>query len=253
MPKFIDHPSDSRVKAIIVADSGVGKTASLASLANAGYRLRILDFDNGLDILRNYVEPDAMDNIHYRTFNTEDPKSPDEAARMAVHWKSTSNFECEDLGPISETGSKDVLVLATASSFGHCVEEFEMKKHKDGRKGNWEAQKTVARFLQYLAGPNVPCNVIVNTHYRLVENEQTGQMKAYPEVVGRVLAMKVGRHFNNLWRIDIKRVEKQQVRMLKTGSDAYMALKCSAPNAVKTEEPLDLADIFNRMTSKKGN
>ena len=128
-----------------------------------------------------------------------------------------------------------------------------MKKHKDGRKGNWEAQKTVARFLQYLAGPNVPCNVIVNTHYRLVEYEQTGQMKAYPEVVGRVLAMKVGRHFNNLWRIDIKRVEKQQVRMLKTGSDAYMALTCSAPNAVKTEEPLDLADIFNRMTSKKGN
>ena len=105
MPKFIDHPSDSRVKAIIVADSGVGKTASLASLANAGYHLRILDFDNGLAILRNYVEPDAMDNIHYRTFNTEDPKSPDEAARMAVHWKSTSNFECEDLGPISETGS----------------------------------------------------------------------------------------------------------------------------------------------------
>ena len=253
MPNFIEHPSDSRVKAIIVGDSGVGKTAALASLANAGYRLRILDFDNGLDILRNYVDEEALSNIHYRTFDMDDPKTPDEAARMTLHWKSTSNFECEDLGPISETGSKDVLVLDTASSFGHCVEEFEMKKHKDGRKGNWEAQKTAARLHQYIAGPKVPCNVIVNTHYRIVENEQTGQMKAYPEVVGRVLAMKIGRHFNNLWRLDIKRVEKEQVRQIRTDSDAFMALKCSAPNVIGLNEPLDLASIFNRMTSKKGN
>ena len=78
-------------------------------------------------------------------------------------------------------------------------------------------------------------------------------MKAYPEVVGRVLAMKIGRHFNNVWRVDIKRVEKEQVRQIRTDSDAFMALKCSAPNVIGLNEPLDLASIFNRMTSKKGN
>ena len=50
MTSFKDHISTQRAKLMIVGDSGSGKTASLASLANAGYNVRILDFDDGLDI-----------------------------------------------------------------------------------------------------------------------------------------------------------------------------------------------------------
>ena len=239
--KFSEHPAGSRIKAMIVGDSGAGQTTALASLANAGYKLRILDFDSGLDILRHYVnDPDSMD---YHTFDVHDPMAPDKAAAMAMNW--------EGLGPIAETGPNDVLVLDTATTFGQCLETLEAKKNKDGRKSSWEAQKKANHLLQFLTGPSVPCNVIVNTHYRLVENEITGQMKAYPEVVGRKLALTVGRLFNNIWRLVTKRVDKEEVRVLLTQSDSYMTLKCSAPTVIEAEEPLDLADIFNRM--KEGN
>lgn len=238
--KFSEHPASSRIKVMIIGDSGSGKTTALASLANAGYKLRILDFDSGLDILHHYLE--EPDNVNYHTFDVHDPTSPDKAAAMTLNW--------EGLGPIAETGPNDVLVLDTATAFGQCIESFEAKKNKDGRKSSWEAQKKANHFLQFLTGPSVPCNVIVNTHYRLVENEVTGQMKAYPEVVGRALALNVGRLFNNIWRLAVKRVVKEEARVLLTQADSFMTLKCSAPTVIETEEPLDLADIFNRMKGK---
>jgi hypothetical protein len=75
-------------------------------------------------------------------------------------------------------------------------------------------------------------------------------MKAYPEVVGRALALNVGRLFNNIWRLAVKRVVKEEARVLLTQADSFMTLKCSAPTVIETEEPLDLADIFNRMKGK---
>ena len=38
-----------------MGDSGTGKTEALCSLVLAGYKLRILDLDNGLDIVKSYL------------------------------------------------------------------------------------------------------------------------------------------------------------------------------------------------------
>jgi Tfp pilus assembly pilus retraction ATPase PilT len=51
MPSMLDHESNELVKILVAADSGSGKTGSLASLVDAGFNLRILDFDNGLSVL----------------------------------------------------------------------------------------------------------------------------------------------------------------------------------------------------------
>jgi hypothetical protein len=45
---MLEHESNSIVKAMLAADSGSGKTGALACLVDAGFNLRILDFDNGL-------------------------------------------------------------------------------------------------------------------------------------------------------------------------------------------------------------
>ena len=50
MASIKNHTSVDVTKLLLVGDSGSGKTASLATLANAGYKLRILDYDNGLDL-----------------------------------------------------------------------------------------------------------------------------------------------------------------------------------------------------------
>ena len=54
------------VKMLYVGTSGTGKTGSLASLVAAGYKLRVLDLDNGVGTLINYVKkysPELLDNI----------------------------------------------------------------------------------------------------------------------------------------------------------------------------------------------
>lgn len=55
MPKLSAHQSAKITKMILIGDSGTGKTGALTSLAEAGYNLRILDLDNGLDVLVNYL------------------------------------------------------------------------------------------------------------------------------------------------------------------------------------------------------
>ena len=55
MASIRNHRASEVTKLLLVGDSGSGKTSSLASLANAGYNLRILDFDDGLAILPEYL------------------------------------------------------------------------------------------------------------------------------------------------------------------------------------------------------
>ena len=72
MPSLKDHHSADTTKLLFVGDSGAGKTGALASLAAAGYKIRILDLDNGVDVLRDLLTSskypkDAVGNVDYVT------------------------------------------------------------------------------------------------------------------------------------------------------------------------------------------
>ena len=72
MPALKDHHSSSTTKLLFVGDSGAGKTGALASLADAGYKIRILDLDNGVDVLRDLLtsgkySKSAIENVDYVT------------------------------------------------------------------------------------------------------------------------------------------------------------------------------------------
>ena len=56
MPSMDQHESNHLVKIMIAADSGSGKTGSLAALVEAGFNVRVLDFDNGLSVLKGYTK-----------------------------------------------------------------------------------------------------------------------------------------------------------------------------------------------------
>lgn len=55
MPPLTAHQSGKTTKLLFIGDSGAGKSGALASLASEGYNLRILDLDNGLDVLKNLL------------------------------------------------------------------------------------------------------------------------------------------------------------------------------------------------------
>src|SRR6185369_4873204 len=77
MPSLSSHHSSETTKLLFIGDSSSGKTGALASLAAAGYKLRILDFDNGIDVLKHWLthpnssylktNPSCLDNVHYVT------------------------------------------------------------------------------------------------------------------------------------------------------------------------------------------
>src|SRR5262245_11864593 len=79
MPSLSQHKSASLVKVLLVGDAKSGKTGSLVSLVKAGYKLRILDYDNLLDILAKLVAeqcPERIDNVEYRTLRDRRKASP---------------------------------------------------------------------------------------------------------------------------------------------------------------------------------
>lgn len=63
MPNLNEQEAIQSIKLLNMADSGAGKTSALAALANAGYKLRIVDFDNGHQPLVNLVDKDKRENV----------------------------------------------------------------------------------------------------------------------------------------------------------------------------------------------
>ena len=162
MPLISSHQSTTVTKLLFVGDSGSGKTGALASLAAEGYKLRIIDTDNGLDILRSYAtepkspyvlrNPRIAENISYVTL-TEKMRVLNSRAvpstatvwprllSMLDHWriaapklKPTDPTICEeDLGKVTSWGSNEVLVLDTLTSISQAA--FNYHCSMNGRLG----------------------------------------------------------------------------------------------------------------------
>ena len=247
MASIKNHQSTDVTKLLLVGDSGSGKTASLAQLANAGYNLRILDYDDGLAILPEFLNPDAVNNVSYVTL--KDPIGKADSFRRGVNLISNWKDEQEDFGPVSKWTSKDVLVIDSltlmceAALRGALV--FNNKKPTDqASQPEWgTAARDVQHIIQYITGAEVPCNVVVTTHMQYMEGD-LGVSKAYPTSVGSKLSTKLGRYFNCVCRIDTRSSSKGVERTLRTVSDHRMDLKVTAPKLLEPNTELDLAKLF---------
>ena len=102
MANISKHKSTSVTKLLLCGDSGSGKTSALASLANAGKKLRILDYDDGLDILPEFLKPDVVKNVSYVTLRDSlgQADSFRRGARLLSHWKDGEGGlrSCERMG-----------------------------------------------------------------------------------------------------------------------------------------------------------
>jgi len=88
---------------------------------------------------------------------------------------------------------------------------------------------------------SIPCNVIVNCHIALVDDEE-GTSRGYPASVGNKLGPKIGGYFNTILRAKAK--GKQ--RLIYTQDGGLIELKTSAPGAVAPTYPIEtgLASYF---------
>lgn len=269
MPSLSSHHSSATTKLLLIGDSGGGKTGALASLAQADYNLRIIDCDNGIDILANLLKgTPAIERVIYETVTEKmriNPQGKPEVAGIADAWPRATRLltrwktEDGDLGPLESWTSKDVLVIDSLTMFSRWAMNAILQLNKRLNEAPWqsdwgEAQKLVEDVLALLYSDAVPCNVIVNCHITYIGRQieslddkgkvvtREEDVRAYPLSLGRALSPKIGRYFNNA----LLARSLGGTRALYTNTQGLVELKTAAPRSVKSSYPIEtgLAKFF---------
>lgn len=263
MPSLADHQSNDFTKVLLLGDAKSGKTGSLVSLVKAGYKLRILDLDNLLDILSFLVKkecPDKLGNVEFRTLRDKrkmgaagplidgTPKAFVETIKMLDHWKYKDGETQVDLGKPSEWGPDCILVLDSLSRFCDAAYDFREPLTPRGKSGDFDpratygdAQDAVENTLALLTSETFRTNVIVICHGQYMElGDKT--TKIFPQGVGKALSPKIPQYFPTY----IRYKNLGGKRTIQTVSDPMIDLANANPTGVAKEYPVEtgLADIF---------
>lgn len=258
-----DHESNELVKAICAADSGSGKTGALASLVDAGFNVRILDFDNGLSVLKGFVKDRSkLANVHYvaglqdkiqlvkGTGKIGIVQAPAfQRAMDALDKGGKEYWGDEAIGPVESWTSRDILVVDSLTMAGRASLQMVMQANAAGLKNPeiqhyGTAMDNIEKWVQMLMSSVTPCHVIINTHVTGVE----GDTRLYADALGSKLPPKLGRYTDNLIGLRLT----GGARKFLTTRDGLLALKM-ATNRAAENYPIETGwvSIFEALTGKK--
>jgi hypothetical protein len=254
--KLSDLPSDDFLKFFYVGDSSSGKTGSLVSLVKAGYKLRILDMDNGTGILKAYVKkecPELIDNVDVEIFRDKykvrsggdvgvdgSPKAFTNAVKLLDKWTDDSIPK--------EWGADTFLVVDTLTTLGKAAlawAEGLSPTAKDPRQWYFAAQQAIENIVAMLMGPEFKCNVIISTHISAREL-QDGTQKGFPSSgAGTALGPTLAKYCNTMVLAESSGSGENVKRKIKTTPTGFIDLKSAAPFATATSYDLGtgLAEI----------
>lgn len=265
MPVGSSAPLDQTpLKLLLVGDSGGGKTGALISLLEAGYRVVIMDHDNGVQILQSLAAdskvPGILSNLYWETFTNEYSlhsgkplfKGSPDASSRALKFLSTGKTADFDLGPVTTWDANTVLVLDSLTFFSTQVLSTVLAAvgrlpPATPQIQDWgAAMGTIEDTLGMLYSASVKCHVIINSHLTMIETED-GTTKVFPNTLGSKLPPKVGRFFNTLLLVKTEGAGAATKRYIYTQPQGSLALKTPAPQRVKPKYELatGLAELFS--------
>lgn len=275
MPTFDSYPTSHLLKILYQGDHSAGKTGSTCALGAAGYNVRMLDIDNGAEIIKDFVT--NPQSIYTKPlpghWTAEQCKGI--ASRMSYvsvsetlqivagrpvpkgdSWerinKQLDNWVDGEtkLGNIGTWTERDVLVPDSLSMLAMGALYFQLKMNNrliSGPQQNdwWQAQQLIEKFLQYLTSPAVPCHVVLICHIDYLEKDD-GITKGFPRTVGKALSPRVGQYFNHTLMVKSSGQGTMVKRKIHTNTTGMVDLKNPAPLRVKPEYDLEtgLADYF---------
>lgn len=258
MPTLSNHHASKFVKLLYIGDSGSGKTGSLTSLVKDGYKLRVLDLDNGLDVLRQFVMhdcPDKANNVDFETVRDKrkatragpildgPPQAYVKALELMTKWSDGTTP--------AEWGDQTIFVLDSLSALGKAAFEWAKGMNpgaKDPRQWFFTAQGAVEDTISLLTGEAFHANLIVISHVNMTEMPD-GSVKGHANAIGRAMGPILPRYFNTLILAESKGSSANVRRVIKTVPTGVVDLKTAAPFKIDKELPLEsgLSTIFKQL------
>lgn len=262
--------SPQPVKLIVAADSGMGKTGGLASLASQlKLNLRILDLDNNVQVLRNalthpqspYVKSDPQVAQRLQSvISLSEPRGVRggklgilkaevwlRASDQIAEWKDGDR----NFGAITTWTPQDVLVVDTFTRLSSAAMNFHLGlngrlNQKPTLYDYGDAQNLLGYFLEIISDDAVKCNVVLNCHIDRGKDGDSGLPMEACMSVGEKLGPKIPTFFGTLLKIEKVRKNNEILRVYKTQPTGLLPVKTSSPFGVQAEYPLEtgLADYF---------
>lgn len=259
MPSLAEHQSASTTKMLLIGDSGSGKTGALTSLVEAGYKLRVLDFDNGLDSLVAQVRQrcsENLSNVEFITLRDKYKGSPtgpildgvptafSKGIQLLDRWKDGDL----DLGRSADWGEDVVLVIDSLTFLSEAAFNWATAMNpsaKDRRQIYGAAQEAVENVISLLTSSNMKPNVVVIAHVKYMERPD-GSQKGYPTSIGNALSPKIPAYFNNVVLCETQGFGASLKRILRIQSTAMVDTKSPASFRLPGTLPIEsgLADFF---------
>jgi hypothetical protein len=247
------------MKGLLLGNSGTGKTGSLYSLAARGYNLRVLDMDNGTEILYQLSEghPEVRARIdvekHADKYTEQAgalrPALPltgfSGAAKVLTNWPG--------LGKPTTWGTQDIIVVDSLTRLGQFIMNHvlsgvnKLVSGQQPSQPDWGAGISLQENI--LAGLfSLPCHVLVIAHVVNITPEGATTSEGFPSALGNKLPQKVGSYFNTTLGYKHVGVGQNKVRKILT-KDPTLGCKVSAPGKLKDEYPLEtgLGEIFDAL------
>jgi hypothetical protein len=249
-----DLRTNKPIKMLLIGDSGNGKTGALVSLALAGYKLRIIDFDNGLEILAYKLKGqkdkngnDAIANVKYETcidslksignkiVPVGQPVAFSNALNLLQDWKKP--IASEDLGAPSSWGTDTILVIDSLTFMSSAalrrVLAMQMRSGDQPQIQDWgQAMANIEDTLNILYSDTIKCHVIITSHIVYIE-QSDGISKGYPSTLGNKLPPKVGRYFNQILHVQKVGSGSLAKRVILTEPQSNIDVKSPIPGLPK--------------------
>lgn len=260
MATLDNHQSNEYVKLLLIGNAKSGKTGSLVSLVKAGYKLRILDLDNLLDILKYMVRhecPQYLTNVESRVLRDKrkasamgvvlqgKPTAYINVVKMIERWKYTDHDGTEiDLGEPADWGPDCILVIDSLSRLCDAAYDWIVAispADQHGKAIYGDAQDAVEKLLSMLTSDAMTCNLIVIAHVTY-QDMPDGTKKGFPQGVGQKLSPKIPEYFSSY----VLYTNTNGKRTLQTVSNTLIDLANPAPFAMQPSYPIEtgLADFF---------
>lgn len=216
---------------LIVGYPGSAKTGSLASLANAGFKIRMIDYDGNYEPLFQYCTPAGLANIDIVSLEDKlrkgmryvevvgEPTAYTQGWKLLDHWKYKNKDGTEtDLGASKDWGADTIVVVDSMTTHGISALRYATflkgKTPENMTDATWGLGMSMQEsYYEALTAVGNRFHVIVLGHLKMIgpkdvrkgDDDLTKMLKnevaqlvptrLFPSALGQALPPTIGGHF----------------------------------------------------------